>query len=228
VNSGIVTNWSDTPARPPWATIAITVACLLTGLLYTFLSPLSQQALVELAGASPSETAAMLSRPVGHWHRAGVAVIFTSLLVHSSWLHLVGNLAYLWVFGLPLERRVGAVRFAVVFLLGGALAHVLVALRLSQLETPVIGASGAVSAVVGAYLVLFPARRIGLYLPLGLYLQFARVPALLVIGSWFTLQLVYTVFGPITGAEAWWTHLAGFTLGVIFALLVRALAHFRF
>ncbi len=169
----------------------------------------------------------MLSQPVGSWYRAGMVAVFTSLLLHSSWLHLVGNLAYLWVFGMPLERRIGALLFAVVFLLGGALAHVLVALRLSQLETPVIGASGAVSAVVGAYLVLFPARRIGLYLPLGLYLQFARVPALLVIGSWFTLQLVYTAFGPITGAEAWWTHLAGFTLGVIIALLVRALAHFR-
>jgi membrane associated rhomboid family serine protease len=228
VSSGIVTNWSDKPAGPPWATIVITLACLLMGLLYTFLSPLSQQALVELAGASPSETAAMLSQPVGSWHRSGVVAVFSSMLVHSSWLHLGGNLAYLWVFGMPLERRIGAFPFALLFLLGGALAHVLVALRLSQLETPVIGASGAVSAVVGGYLVLFPSRRIGLYLPLGLYLQFARVPALLVIGSWFTLQLVYTAFGPITGAEAWWTHLAGFTLGVIFALLVRALAHFRF
>ncbi|NIV20409.1 MAG: rhomboid family intramembrane serine protease, partial [Gammaproteobacteria bacterium] len=74
----------------------------------------------------------------------------------------------------------------------------------------VIGASGAVSAVVGASLGLFPRRRIGLYLPLGLYVQFVRVPALLVIGSWFTLQLVYSVVGPISGAMAWWTHLAGF------------------
>jgi membrane associated rhomboid family serine protease len=108
------------------------------------------------------------------------------------------------------------------FLMGGAMANVIVALQLGSLDAPIIGASGAVSAVVGAYLGLFPSRRIGLFLPLGLYLQFAQVPALLVIGSWFTLQLLYTVFGPINAAVAWWTHLAGFALGLSIALLYRA------
>ena len=83
------------------------------------------------------------------------------------------------------------------------------------------------SAVVGAYLGLFPRRRMGLFLPLGLYLQFARVPSLLVIGSWFTLQLLYTVFGPIDAAVAWWTHVAGFALGLSFALLTRAMTLVR-
>ena len=114
-----------------------------------------------------------------------------------------------------------------VFVLGGALANLFVAMRLPELTSPIIGASGAVSAVVGAYLGLFPSRRIGMLLPLGLYLQFARVPSVLVIGSWFTLQLVYTVLGPITGVVAWWTHMAGFTLGLIFALLVRAMAQIK-
>ncbi|NIP17057.1 MAG: rhomboid family intramembrane serine protease [Xanthomonadales bacterium] len=208
--------------------MGISVVCILAGLVYTFMPPLAQQAFVELAGALPSDTAAMFREPIGDWHRLGLVPVFTSLFVHSSWLHMAGNLVYLWVFGLAVERRAGSLRFALLFLLGGALAHVVVALRIPQLETPVIGASGAVSAVVGAYLVLFPSRRIGLYLPLGLYLQFARVPALLVIGSWFTLQLVYTAFGPITGAEAWWTHLAGFAMGIVLALLARALALFRF
>ena len=98
---------------------------------------------------------------------------------------------------------------------------------LSAMEAPIIGASGAVSVIVGVYLGLFPGRRIGLYLPLGLYLQFARVPAILVIGSWFTLQLVYTVLGPITGVVAWWTHMTGFTLGLIYALMARALTQVK-
>ncbi|MGD8930463.1 MAG: rhomboid family intramembrane serine protease, partial [Lysobacterales bacterium] len=153
--------------------------------------------------------------------------VATSLFVHASWLHLVGNLVYLWVFGIKVEQRLGALGLITVFLLGGALANVIVALRVPQLETPIIGASGAISAVVGAYLGLFPRRRIGLFLPLGVYLQFARVPALLVIGSWFTLQLLYTAFGPIDAAVAWWTHLAGFALGVSFALLTRALVQVR-
>jgi membrane associated rhomboid family serine protease len=161
------------------------------------------------------------------WLDAGLSSLFTALFVHSGWAHLAGNLAYLWVFGVKVEQKLGSLFMLAVFFLGGALAHVMVALQLPLLESPVIGASGAVSAVVGAYLGLFPSSRIGLFLPLGLYLQFARVPALLVIGSWFTLQLVYSAFGPITGAVAWWTHLAGFLLGLMFAMLARALAQFR-
>ena len=131
------------------------------------------------------------------------------------------------IFGIKVEQRLGSIGMLSIFLLGGALANVIVALRVPQLDARIIGASGAVSAVVGAYLGLFPRRRIGLFLPLGLYLQFARVPALLVIGSWFTLQLLYTTFGPINAAVSWWTHLAGFALGLSFALMARALVQLR-
>ena len=161
---------------------------------------------------------------VSQWADQSLLALFSALFVHAGWLHLIGNMIYLWVFGIPLERKLGRLRVLIVFILGGALANLFVCLRLPELETPIIGASGAVSAVVGAYLGLFPSARIGMLLPLGLYLQFARVPAILVIGSWFTLQLVYTVLGPITGVVAWWTHMAGFALGLIFALLIRAKA----
>ena len=153
--------------------------------------------------------------------------VVSALFLHASWSHLLGNLVYLWVFGIKVERGLGSLGLLAVFLLGGTLSNIIVALRIPSLETPIIGASGAISAVVGAYLGLFPRRRIGLYLPLGIYLQFARVPALLVIGSWFTLQLLYTVLGPINAAVAWWTHLAGFAMGLSIALLVRALAQLR-
>lgn len=228
MESGIVANWSKAPPPVPWVIIAITFFCTLGMLMYAFLTPMQQQAMIDLAGAVPSETARMLQQSLGAWVQFGLLDLFTTLFVHASWLHLVGNLAYLWVFGVAVEQKLGALFMTAVFFLGGALAHVIVALKLPMLDTPVIGASGAVSAVVGAYLGLFPSKRIGLFLPLGLYLQFARVPALLVIGSWFTLQLVYSAFGPITGAVAWWTHLAGFVLGLIFAMLARALAQLRF
>jgi len=195
--------------------------------VYFAMTPLEQQAMIDMAGAVPRDIAATLQLSPGKWFGSGLVVLFTALFVHSSWLHVAGNLAYLWVFGIPVEQKLGAFFMSAVFILGGVLAHIIVALRLPQLDTPVVGASGAVSAVVGAFLGLFPSSRIGLLLPLGLYLQFARIPALLVIGSWFTLQLVYSVFGPITGAVAWWTHLAGFAMGLVFALLARALAQFR-
>ncbi len=212
----------------PWVTIVLTILCVLARLAYSNMSPMEQQAIIDVAGAVPRDTAAMLSRPLASWPDSGLLALISTLFVHGSWLHLAGNLAYLWVFGMLVEQKLGVSFMLGVFFLGGALAHVMVAIMLPMLDTPVIGASGAVSAVVGAYLALFPTSRIGLYLPLGLYLQFARVPALLVIGSWFTLQLVYTAFGPITGAVAWWTHLAGFAVGLIFAMLARAMAQFRF
>lgn len=183
--------------------------------------------MLELGGVIPSQLAIVFSRPLAGWADYQLLTLVSALLIHTSWLHLLGNMIYLWVFGLPLERRLGGLGMLTVFVLGGALANLFVAMRLPELTSPIVGASGAVSTVVGAYLVLFPSRRIGMLLPLGLYLQFARVPAVIVIGSWFTLQLVYTVLGPITGVVAWWTHMAGFALGLIFALLVRATAQIK-
>lgn len=183
--------------------------------------------MLELGGVLPSQLAPIFSRPFSGWADYQVLTLFSALFIHTSWVHLLGNMVYMWVFGMPLERRLGSFGMVLVFVLGGALSNLFVVLRLPDLSSPIVGASGAVSAVVGAYLGLFPYRHIGMLLPLGLYLQFARVPALLVIGSWFTLQLVYTVLGPITGIVAWWTHMAGFALGLIFALLARATAQVK-
>jgi membrane associated rhomboid family serine protease len=227
MNNGIVTNWSESPPQPPFATISICLLCLFALLLYSGVSPVMQQALIDIGGVHPSALALTLEQPVAEWWSLSALTVFSSIFIHSSWLHLVGNLAYLWVFGMPVEQRLGSFGLCAVFLLGGALANVIVALRVPQLHTPIIGASGAISAVVGAYLGLFPRGRIGMFLPLGLYLQFARVPALLVIGSWFTLQLLYTVFGPINAAVAWWTHVAGFALGLSLTMLTEALAQIR-
>ena len=227
MNNGIVTNWSESPPPPPFVTVSICLLCLFSLLLYSSVSPVMQQVMIDVGGMHPATLAGTLRQAPSEWWNLSALTVLTSIFIHASWLHMIGNLAYLWVFGMPVEQRLGPIGLIVVFLLGGALANVIVALRVPQLNTPIIGASGAISAVVGAYLGLFPRRRIGLFLPLGLYLQFARVPALLVIGSWFTLQLLYTVFGPINAAVAWWTHLAGFALGLSITLLNRSLAQLR-
>jgi membrane associated rhomboid family serine protease len=203
-------------------TLTIFFLCCGVKLLHSGMPPLAQNAMLELGGVLPARLAQLFYAPDGSWADQRFLTLVSALFIHTSWLHVLGNMVYLWVFGLPLERRLGGFGMVLVFVLGGALANLFVVVRLPELTSPIVGASGAVSAVVGAYLGMFPSRRIGMLLPLGLYLQFARVPAILVIGSWFTLQLVYTVLGPITGVVAWWTHMAGFTLGLIFALLVRA------
>jgi len=227
LTNGIVTNWSESPPHPPFVTISICLLCLVVLLIYYGLSPVLQQVMIDKGGMHPSSLAKVLSQSPGIGWNLSLLTVITSIFIHANWLHLAGNLAYLWVFGMPVEQRLGSLGLLAVFLLGGALANVILILRVPQLDTPIIGASGAVSAVVGAYLGLFPGRRIGLFLPLGLYLQFAQVPALLVIGSWFTLQLLYTVFGPINAAVAWWTHVAGFALGLSLTLMSKALAQIR-
>ena len=227
VDPGIVTNWSKPRPGFPWVTLTLFLFCTGVKLLHSGMTPLAQNAMLELGGVLPSQLAPIFSRPFAGWSDYQLLTLVSALFIHTSWVHLLGNMVYLWVFGMPLERRIGSFSMVLVFVLGGALSNLFVTLRLPDLASPIVGASGAISAVVGAYLGLFPSRRIGMLLPLGLYLQFARVPALLVIGSWFTLQLVYTVLGPITGIVAWWTHMAGFALGLIFALLVRATAQIK-
>ena len=224
MNGGIVTQWPESTLRLPYITIGFTLVCVFLFFIYASLSPLFQQSMIDIFGMQPSVVAGLSQQPLSSWWSLSVLSVFTALLLHDSWLHLLGNLVYLWVFGMKVEQRLRSPGMLFLILLGGSLANVIVALRLPGLATPIIGASGAVSAVIGAYLGLFPARHIGLFLPLGLYLQFARVPAVFVIGSWFTLQLLYTVFGPINAAVAWWTHLAGFALGISFALAARALS----
>jgi membrane associated rhomboid family serine protease len=226
-HSGIVTNWSAGGPANPYGVVGVSLLCLVTLLLYSFSGPMLQQALIDMLGMNPQALANQISSEQQNWWSYPAVTVLTAVFVHANWVHLAGNLAYLWVFGLPLESRLGSVPLLLIFIAGGALANISVALSLDQLDTPIIGASGAVSAVVGCYLGLLPSRQIGLFLPLGLYLQFAQVPSLLVIGSWFTLQLLYTVFGPINAAVAWWNHLAGFALGLSLALLYRALRQFR-
>lgn len=201
--------------------------CVILLILYFLVPPIVQQAIIDVGGMQPRAVSALLYRSPGLWWNYPAVTVLSAIFLHASWVHLAGNLAYLWVFGIPVEQRLGTAGMIVLFLTGGALANVMVALQLGNLDAPIIGASGAISAVVGTYLGLFPTRRIGLFLPLGLYLQFAQVPSILVIGSWFTLQLLYTVFGPINAAVAWWTHLAGFALGLSIALLYRAVVSFR-
>lgn len=147
--------------------------------------------------------------------------LFTALFIHLAWLHLLGNLLFLVIFGIPAERTLGSLRFLLLFVLGGIVANLVGALSLAGVRSPIIGCSGAVSAVLGTYIALFPRARLGLVVPLGLYLEFVRMPAFLLIGIWVLLQLLFSYAGPSYGAVVWWTHIAGFLFGVVFALFSR-------
>jgi membrane associated rhomboid family serine protease len=205
----------------PWVLVAVCLICLMMKLAFAWVGPANAEAWLHFWGFTPIRVMDLLALPPRSWLHPDLGSLLTALFVHADWLHLAGNLAYLWVFGITVERAVGHLRFALLFLLLGGLANLYVAWQMYDSSVPVIGASGGVSAIIGIYLGLFPQRRMGLWIPLGLYLQFARVPALLVIGSWFTLQLIYSVFGPMSSTVAWWSHVSGFLAGLLVALLLR-------
>ncbi len=159
------------------------------------------------------------------WYEAlhgGRAVsLVSALFVHAGWVHVLGNMLFLMIFGLPSERAMGSWRFLLLFMLGGALSNLAAAALMDSPNRVIVGASGAISAVIGAYVALFPRASLGVVLPLGLYLQFVRAPALVLIGIWALLQGLFTFVGPAFGAVAWWAHLSGFVFGVVYAMVSR-------
>jgi len=172
------------------------------------------------------------------WHSWSEAArglhLFSALLLHADWLHLTGNLVFLLIFGLPAERIMGSVRLLALVALGGAFANLLAVLAIGPPNRVIIGASGAVSALIGAYLALFPRARLGVVVPLGLFLEFIHAPAALLIGLWAVLQVVfvYIDIGPSFGSVAWAAHVGGFGFGIVFAIasrraIARRMLHLR-
>ncbi len=152
--------------------------------------------------------------------------LFTSMFLHGGWLPLIGNMAYLRVFGDDVEDAMGFVRYLLFYLAAGitaSLTHIF--LSGPGDTTPSVGASGAIAGVLGAYLVLFPRRRVYVLLPCMLFAT-VRVSALVTLGLWFLLQFLnglaaLTQGTAETGGVAVWAHIGGFVAGVIVALLLR-------
>ena len=205
----------------PWATIAIIAGCAVISLWLAGLPADDRLQWLRNWGTVPSKLFDTQAPMLQQLFELRILRLLTALFIHADWLHLAGNLLFLMIFGLPAERALGSWRFLALFLLGGAIANLIGALTLASTNAPIVGSSGAVSAVVGAYLALFPRARLGLVLPLGLFLEFVRIPAPLLIGFWILLQVLFTFVGPTFGAVVWWTHIAGFLVGMMFAIMSR-------
>jgi membrane associated rhomboid family serine protease len=206
---------------PRWATLLLVVLCVSAFVALVLSQPARQVQLLLNWGTVPAR---LFSAGEPFWQRVldpDLIRLLTSLFLHVAWIHLLANMLFLVIFGLSAERSLGSGRFLALFLLGGIFANLIGALTLVTTSRPIIGCSGAVSAVVGAYLVLFPRARLGLVVPLGLYLEIVRVPAALLIGLWVLLQLLFTYAGPEYGAVVWWCHIAGFVFGAGFAVWSR-------
>ncbi|MFW6085397.1 MAG: rhomboid family intramembrane serine protease, partial [Gemmatimonadota bacterium] len=143
------------------------------------------------------------------------STVLTSMFMHGSWMHLIGNMWFLWVFGNNIEDSMGHVRYVVFYLLCGALASAAHVLTNPGSGVPTVGASGAISGIMGAYLVLYPKVRVHTLVYFGIFVRVIPMTALAVLGLWFGLQVLSGALASGTGAGvAFWAHVGGFVAGV--------------
>lgn len=147
--------------------------------------------------------------PVGPY-----VTLITSLFIHGSFWHILGNMWFLWIFGNNIEDVVGHFKFVVFYLLGGIVASLLQILTTSSSTIPIVGASGAVSAILGAYMIKFPRARVKTLMFIFIFVTIISIPAVTFIGIWFFIQLISSI-GARYSNVAWFAHIGGFLFGLL-------------
>lgn len=204
----------DNPTKTlPFVTMLI-IAFNISFFVLELLSSRDNQYLIYSYGAVPKDILSFHSdQPI-----PAVLTVFTSMFMHGGLLHIGGNMLYFWIFGNNIEDRLGHLRFIFFYLFCGVFAAYAHALSSPHSEVPMIGASGAISGILGAYLLLFPTARVHTIVFFGFFIQVIRIPALIVIGFWAIIQFVS---GLITqgilhqGGTAWFAHVGGFLAGLL-------------
>ena len=204
----------DNPTKSfPSVTIGIIVLNIVVFILQV-LSSGDGQRIVFAYGAIPHNIVSLESTQPIH----PFLTIFTSMFMHGGLFHIFGNMLYLWIFGNNIEDRIGHFRFIIFYLFCGIIAAFSHTLAAADSNVPMIGASGAVSGVLGAYLLLFPYARVHTVIFLGFFVQTVQIPALIVIGFWAIIQVVNGLIaqGALNqGGVAWVAHVGGFIAGLI-------------
>jgi membrane associated rhomboid family serine protease len=173
----------------------------------------------------PARTTAFVrGAPVGF--AGGILPLFTSMFLHGGWMHLIGNMWFLWLFGDNVEDRLGHARYLLLYLAGGLAGAVTHWFFNPASQVPTVGASGAIAAVMGAYLITFPGARIRTLLPIFIFLTWVDLPAYLILFYWLLLQLLsgvasVAVADPMQGGVAFLAHVGGFIAGIPLMILLR-------
>jgi len=219
--------------RPPYITISLIVVNVL---VWVFVqgagSSLSLAASVCNLGLIPGELTGML--PAGERFPMGEGLVcvtdtgrqashlFTSMFLHGSWLHLLGNMWFLWLFGNNVEDAMGRPQFLLFYLLCGLAAALMQVVTSPDSGVPMVGASGAISGVMGAYLILYPHVRVYAMVPLGFILTSVALPAWTMLVYWMLIQVVSgltAIGGEPGGGVAFWAHVGGFIAGMVLVKL---------
>ena len=155
--------------------------------------------------------------PIRVVHGSHTITLVTSMFMHAGWMHIIGNMVYLWAFGRAIEEAMGGFRFLFFYLVGGVIAMSAQILGDPFSHIPCLGASGAIAAVMGAFIITFPRDRIKTFVFVFIFFRVTLIPAVLLIGFWFLMQVLN--FGSVaevrTGGVAYLAHIAGFLFGVI-------------
>lgn len=191
----------------PFINIVLIVANILAFLYELQMSDSTLKAFIFTWGLIPAH---FWSDPSSGWVN-----IFTAMFLHGGWLHVISNLWVLYIFGDNVEARMGGVRYLIFYLLAGAAAGLLQAYVLPTSDMPMIGASGAIAGVLGAYLILYPRSRIASLVPILFIFTIIEIPAFLFLLFWFGMQVYSGVFAAQGSGIAWWAHVGGFIFGVV-------------
>ncbi len=211
------------PSRrfPIWTVllIVINIAVFLYQLQLGYTRPRALKLFIYSYGIVP-ERFLDLSHGFASMIRYSFIPFFTSMFLHGGFMHIIGNLWYLWVFGDNVEDRLGRVRFPVFYLACGLIAGWMHQVFNAGSSLPSIGASGAIAGVLGAYLISFPKARILTLVPIFIFIQIIELPALLVLGFWFLIQFFngtasIVLSSETAGGVAWWAHIGGFVAGMM-------------
>lgn len=209
------------PSRPPIVTRAIVVACVLV-FFWQFSLGAGGERMIYALGAIPAVLLGNAQLPPELAIVPPTVTMFTSMFMHGGWMHLIGNMLYLWIFGDNVEDSMGHGRFVAFYLVCGVAAVLAQALPDPGSTVPMVGASGAISGVLGAYLLLYPHARVLVAIPLGFYLHTTRLPAGVVLALWFLLQLVSNAMSAgQSGGVAFRAHIGGFLAGMALIALFK-------
>lgn len=186
--------------------------------------------LISAYGVTPSLCATPILNGLSAASAPGLGVLYqgcaipliTSMFLHGGWLHIIGNMWVLIIFGDNVEDRLGSVRYLLFYLICGVVSGLTQAFISPASQVPAIGASGAIAGVLAAYMVLFPRARVVTFIPLFIFPWFVNIPALIFIAIWFLLQFFSGVLasaGAATGGVAYWAHVGGFLCGLLLVWL---------
>jgi membrane associated rhomboid family serine protease len=208
--------------RIPFVNLLLIAANIGVFVYQFFYLPQGPGYLIQALGVIPHD---LLDSPAAGPHALLPAplTVISAMFIHGGWLHLLGNMLYLWIFGDNVEDRLGHGRYLVFYLACGVIAALVHAVVFAQSRVPCVGASGAISGVLVAYLLFFPKARVSTLFVIFIFIRIVRLPAVVLLGLWIGLQIVGGMqsLTAAAGGVAWFAHIGGIASGILLTLIMR-------